>query len=149
MTDAEVTVDPVEEWEVRSNRHLLIQELNGGGYRQGRNSLSYTQGDQEYFCCLGVACDIYHEKTGKGEWDENRNFVLPDGHRIRGVDYAFDGYEEKDSLIFESYPPAEVMEFFGLKSDEVQRMANMNDGAGHQTKRDFKFIAGWVQAKHE
>lgn len=58
-----------------------VNALRSGNYKQGTKVLK-TQDNK--FCCLGVACDIYSKETGEGEWrlpsDESyqyEEFVLP------------------------------------------------------------------------
>lgn len=45
-------------------KHLWIDALESGDYKQGREAL--RNGDS--FCCLGVLCDLYLKDTGMGEW---------------------------------------------------------------------------------
>lgn len=42
-----------------------IDALNSGEYKQG---MVYLKRNNQ-FCCLGVLCDIYSKKTGKGNWE--------------------------------------------------------------------------------
>ncbi len=50
--------------EQKNNLKELIAALRSGKYKQGRAALH--EGDE--FCCLGVACDLFKEKTGEGDW---------------------------------------------------------------------------------
>lgn len=64
------------------NAQKLAKALRSGEYEQTRGALRTTKG----YCCLGVACELYRQETGVGEWIENtRNgcyeFVLPDSPR--------------------------------------------------------------------
>jgi len=52
--------------------------------------------DENGRCCLGVACDVYKQNTGKGYWEDN--------------DGALKFQGEGDTL------PLEVQEWFGLES---------------------------------
>lgn len=47
-------------------KELWIEALESGDYPQGRLALLSSEG----FCCLGVLCDLYRQKTGIGEWEE-------------------------------------------------------------------------------
>ena len=41
-------------------RNEWVKALRSGNYQQGRHALrSGKDGDQDKFCCLGVACDIF------------------------------------------------------------------------------------------
>jgi hypothetical protein len=72
----------------------LITALRSGAYKQCHYRL--TDGDS--FCCLGVACDVYHRETGLGEWRAFSNeFKAGIGEGL-GV------------------PPIEVIDWFGFKS---------------------------------
>lgn len=64
------------------NAQKLAKALRSGEYEQAGGALRTTKG----YCCLGVACEVYRQETGVGEWIENtRNgcyeFVLPDSPR--------------------------------------------------------------------
>jgi len=43
---------------------MLTDALRSGEYKQTKQRLRNDEG----FCCLGVACDIYMKETGDGEW---------------------------------------------------------------------------------
>lgn len=45
----------------------LADALESGKYQQTFEVLR----DDNGFCCLGVACDIFRKETGKGEWDNS------------------------------------------------------------------------------
>lgn len=49
---------------MNKNAKKWVAALRGGKYGQGQDAL--RNGDQ--FCCLGVACDLYMQETGKGKW---------------------------------------------------------------------------------
>lgn len=75
---------------------LLVEALNSGKYKQTTGVLRRldVNGNPIGHCCLGVACDVYHEITGKGQWDDQ--YFLVENH------------SNSTSL-----PPA-VMEWFGF-----------------------------------
>lgn len=51
---------------------LWIKALRSGQYKQGvgllRSNRNIDGDGPEYFCCLGVACDVFHKETDKGKW---------------------------------------------------------------------------------
>jgi hypothetical protein len=46
------------------NIKLWVEALRSDEYKQGKGRL--RQDDE--FCCLGVACDVFRKATGEGEW---------------------------------------------------------------------------------
>lgn len=38
------------------------RRLRSGDYRQGKGNLSYSSGGKEWYCCLGVLCEIAVER---------------------------------------------------------------------------------------
>ena len=49
----------------KEHRNKLTQELRTTECTQGKNSL---RGDENTFCCLGIACELFKHITGKGLW---------------------------------------------------------------------------------
>lgn len=68
---------------MNDNAKLLIKTLRSGQYRQTKGCLRDGNG----YCCLGVATDLFHKQTGRGEWkDEGDTFAFyVDGRREGGV----------------------------------------------------------------
>ena len=56
---------------MNENAKKWIAALRSGEYRQTRDVLRSHDG----YCCLGVACDVYAEETGKGEWKKKSDSV--------------------------------------------------------------------------
>lgn len=50
---------------MNDRQEKLVAALESGEYEQGQYVLRSVK---DTFCCLGVACDIYHKETGNGEW---------------------------------------------------------------------------------
>lgn len=46
---------------------LLIDALRSGDFTQASGRLRVD----DSYCCLGVACEVYKETTGDGEWCDN------------------------------------------------------------------------------
>jgi hypothetical protein len=70
-------------------RAELVQRLRSGQYEQGIGALRDTK---DKFCCLGVACQVYQDLTGKGEWTGGEickrdvyKFVVDDSEGITGM----------------------------------------------------------------
>lgn len=85
-----------------------INALRSGEYTKGRHAL--RQGSkvgvadgQQYFCCLGVLCDLaVKDKVVEWQW-------LPLYSTVSGAWYAVGTYKER------SVPPTEVYEWAGIK----------------------------------
>lgn len=125
--------------DVHFSRERLVNSLVSGDYTQGHHTLRSDEDGVLRHCCLGVACDIYHEYTGDGFWNEDNEFVLTGGHKILGADSA-----DREGGDFDTYPPVEVTDFFGFGVEEVRSMVRMNDGDSSHAGRSFEFIAGWL-----
>lgn len=61
------------------------EALESGKYKQASGFLrrkNHFDGPEFLYCCLGVACEVFREETGEGEWRDNvfmgNSFVLPD-----------------------------------------------------------------------
>lgn len=93
---------------------LWVERLRSGDYKQARGALR----ENGAYCCLGVACDLYKEVVGKGEW-----YAQEDG-RDDFVVYGDGG----DGTL-----PPEVCEWLGLRHDdgayssETLSLAELND----------------------
>lgn len=88
---------------MNENMEKLCQVLESGKYQQ---TTAFLHNDGK-FCCLGVACDLYREITGIGEWKDhqhgqNKLFALP----REGGDFTHHG----------TTLPNQVRDFFGFKS---------------------------------
>lgn len=45
-------------------RQLWVQALRSGEFKQGTGSLHSRPGDEDRYCCLGVACEVYQRHVG-------------------------------------------------------------------------------------
>lgn len=68
------------------------EALESGKYKQGGGSLlDVSSFGSARRCCLGVACEIYRETTGKGEWGTSdasktiRKFIISDDDQSDGI----------------------------------------------------------------
>ncbi len=41
-----------------------LEALRSGEYKQGQQMLKRNQESEDYYCCLGVLCDIHSKETG-------------------------------------------------------------------------------------
>jgi len=113
--------DIKEEW---------IKALESGEYKQGTGCLRRTVLEDDKFCCLGVLCDLYQKKTGKGRW-ENSGFGIMFFQKERGQ------------------LPLEVAEWAGLDSTNPIVWDKNPDGTSYEwpisnhndENRSFKDIA--------
>lgn len=61
--------------------HKWVKALRSGEYKQGREQL---RNDDDEYCCLGVACDVFKEEVN-GEWKqngENYQFHIGGNHTV-------------------------------------------------------------------
>lgn len=98
-----------------------VEALRSGKYKQCQTRLRIDNS----FCCLGVLCDI----SGMGKWK-----ARPD------VEAGLESYDvEGDEYL--SLPPVDMMNEFGLDSDNLSDLTKMNDMNGD----DFNTIADWIE----
>ena len=77
---------------INANAAKWLDALRSGKYRQASESLRTNEG----YCCLGVACDVYHQEMSSGIWVKTQSCMMiddtPDGkwHRIPGAYWTFD-----------------------------------------------------------
>lgn len=59
---------------MNDNARKWVKALRSGEFKQGKRRLR----DGDAFCCLGVACDLFHRDTGLGAWDRSSTFEVSD-----------------------------------------------------------------------
>lgn len=110
---------------------LLVAKLRSGAFRRGTGRLRRKDRGPDRFCCLGVACEVFREETGEGEWLDNGG-----GDRT-SILFHVNGREEWGVLT------GAVAAWFGfpLQNPEVgmargpaKPLAHLNDG-GYSHKR--------------
>lgn len=108
----------------------LCETLESGKYKKGKGHLK--SGD--YYCCLGVACDI----SGLGEW--------------KTTPFNGDCYEVSDVAIQNSGTlPEVVQEYYGFTDDhgirtDIGSLVNLNDGVRpHYKEYTHPEIAGIIR----
>lgn len=116
---------------------LLLDALRSGEYEQG---IGLLRPRADAWCCLGVACDVYHKETGKGKWGNALGCWYMRGE-IRGAPSG-------------AYMPSYVSEWYGVEHNlndpgdletlDGQNLASkMNDGGYH-----FNDIADAIERKY-
>jgi hypothetical protein len=103
MTDTNVHDERMQKWAAL---------LESGEFTQTQQVLRDEQG----YCCLGVACELYRRETGQGRWDENSYHV---------VGRFF--FRDDDGDANGELPTARVREWFGLSAGTMHRFAALND----------------------
>jgi hypothetical protein len=84
---------------------LLARALESGRFKQGTGRLKISRGDEEFFCCLGVACEIYRQESGVGYWSASGMFVTPkDGSAL--------------------HIPTDVFEWYGFQEQNIEIEVN-------------------------
>lgn len=63
-----------------------IDTLRSGRYDQGYGQLrTATPLGRVYYCCLGVACEVYRKSGNPGEWNSETCFSVGDERSITGL----------------------------------------------------------------
>lgn len=112
--------------EVKQPMELWVDRLRSGTIPQGTGRLALgtsATGIPEKMCCLGVACEVYREVTGNGEWD-----------RIAGWHFCIG-----DTAV-DTHLPKEVAEWLGINFDDP-------DAESPYVKVEFGSIPGGVDEK--
>lgn len=91
----------------------FLTALRSGDYKQGTNHLR----DGDYFCALGVACDV----ASRNHWE-----LMPDGS-YRYLDHA-------DTI------PSSIQSAYGLSPEACDQIMDMNDGMGCTFEQIASFI---------
>jgi len=112
---------------MNDNASKWIAALRSGEYAQAHHRL---RRDDRY-CCLGVACDLFHQSGGDGEWVTHRG---PGGVVMYSFETPRNRRESARARIAKL--PAEVRVWLGLASDvggygvEGECLARLNDSGG-------------------
>lgn len=108
--------------EFKFRRDLLTANLRSGEFEQGRDRL---RSNNDRYCCLGVACEVFQRETGRGGWTKESN-VDPYAYWL----FRVDGEQSWSNL------PRPVAEWFGftdtnphVKTGEgrMKSLASLND----------------------
>lgn len=102
-----------------------VDSLRSGKYKQGTQCLKYDN----YFCCLGVLCDLYIQEHPEVKWDDES----ASGNVFYGTG---------------EFLPREVVDWAQLPSDNpkaenpYQTLSNIND---NNRDADFLMIADIIE----
>ncbi len=113
---------------MNTNAELLADALESGDYKQNQGGLCrYDNRNDERpscFCFAGVACDIYQQQTGKGEWHYSYEYDYMGSIIKNRLCFALDDFVTSVEM------PRAVHEFFGFSTAS----ANYSHGpAGHSS----------------
>lgn len=133
-----------EDWEApylspeqRKNLQELVEALRSGEFKQGEGWLRAHTYGQLYYCCLGVACELYRRKVENApDWKSHKDSSLEK--------YAY--------MHTASFLPEPVRKHFGFESEDptlphpeestfVATLTELNDGGW-----DFNEIADAIEA---
>jgi hypothetical protein len=100
-------------------------KLRSGDYLQGKGALRKRGEEQDFFCCLGVLCEIAVDEGAVHRSEEPE---------VVGWHYS---YDEEGGVL-----PIELEEWSGIGPDDRQGLMTMNDTEG----KTFPEIADWIDA---
>jgi len=116
-----------------SSLDRLIDALESGEYNQITEFLKLG----DCFCFAGVMCDLFHKETGEGQWEYKES---PSGE----PPYAYFRLQTPTGpWTTSTFPPPEVVEYFGIFWETAMRLINLNDQGSSfkelaQRLRDWK-----------
>lgn len=116
--------------DIIKNRKEWIDALRSDDFIPAFHRLKRIGMAGTYHCPWGIACEIYHKHNiSSSSWTEReqgvQNFMIEN-----------DFNEDNDS-----YPPSEVLEFFGSYGDEMSDIMGMND----EDEKPFGEIADFIE----
>jgi hypothetical protein len=125
---------------MNANAEKWLEALESGEFQQGRGRLRHGERCQEdRYCCLGVACEVYRRETGNGEW------VYPDGGEWFPCFRVGDGYLADGTLPLPVSAWLGLRTFSGFYGGELgmdSSLTSRNDGGA-----SFKEIADIVRSE--
>lgn len=105
-------------------KQAWIDALRSGKYKQGEGYLAQKAGEETFYCCLGVLCELHRQDHG-GSW-----YMSFDGSTM--------GYEDERRV---QYPSASVKRWANLDPKAEPRLAEMNDIKSNS----FDVIAQYIE----
>lgn len=97
-------------------KKLWVDALRSGEYRQGRNLLCTEGEDGDYFCCLGVLCELHAQEHARSGW-ESAGFVDKRSRRpvlrYSSRPHSLGGNDTDEALL-----PSPVARWAGLPSTD-------------------------------
>ena len=108
---------------------LLVAALRSGDYTQAVGQLRTDEG----YCCLGVACDVFHRETDNGFWSQD----------YKGGSWFFYGNSYTMGV--------RVYEWFGLPSQNptLEHGETTMSGLNDNLRLDFSAIADQIEEEYE
>lgn len=118
---------------LNENAKKWVAALRSGEYSQGRNVLRWYDraSDDDFFCCLGVACNI----SGLGLWsdlseDEKKSYLEATTFLPPEVADWLNLKSDSGSFLAESLPQTIKDEVFNhLQKDDIISLATLNDAS--------------------
>lgn len=97
-------MSPLQPNQERGRVRKLLAALRSGEYIQGEAAMHVCNGEATW-CCLGVACEVFRQETGRGTWEhDDKHRSMKEGAKVFTLgEYASPGY-----------PPGAVLEWFGF-----------------------------------
>jgi len=136
MTFAKMNPDHKTTW---------LEALRGGKYKQGRQHLRKSNGE-DAFCCLGVLQDVIQPEdwVSPSDWNHDKLWAVPE----------YVGWEDDDNqdALHDGEIQGRLLEETGLSGDATVRLITLNDGRHLSTlsderidKHSFEQIADWIE----
>lgn len=122
---------------MNDNAQKWVEALRSGRFQQGQNQL---RRDDNTYCCLGVACELYHEATGQGEWDDGQFCV--NRFCVKGESSAFSLPSPVQQWLRINSPSGVIDP--NLPKPRRQSLIRMND-----LGKSFDEIADFIEANED
>lgn len=144
--------------DIKQHRESLTAALRSGEFRQAKYTLRNINKDGSFrYCCLGVACEIWHRETGKGRWERGGEYENASERSKSDISTFYEGPGEFANWNIATIPSV-VSEYFGLGQETGDKAAGlfcqMTDlsvatnmiRANDELDKDFAAIADFVDA---
>jgi hypothetical protein len=126
---------------MNENAKEWVAALRSGAYQQTAGRL--RRGDN--FCCLGVACDLFMEKTGAGSWVKYEHAQV----RALAPTYTFQLFDISANTAL----PDRIVDFYGLSNGDghysENDMLDASLASENDSGRAFSEIADILEAEPE
>lgn len=108
-----------------------LKELRSGKVRQGRGYLCRTENKNNYYCCLGVLCEIVHDDN----WLLDREYTNAKGKTVKFWGFENEGDIETGAL------PVGLATKLELSDDQIAKLIELND----EEEASFSEIADYIE----
>ena len=102
-----------------------VKAIRSGDFYQAHERL---RTDDNAHDPLGILCELYRTKTGRGSWQR---------------DHKGGGYRFHDGEVADVIPPERVRRWAGMKLSDVSSCLDLND----YEQRSFQTIANFIETK--